>query len=98
MSEERKHAEKSERREELVQVAVVEQGRHTQVVSKYAPGSVRDFPEPTYRSVFPVEMCEHYHTSMEEAISCGAPRVLAFTAIMHSIGKSMRESLADAGE
>lgn len=90
MSEERKHAEKAARSEDLIHVAVVEHGKHTQVVGRYEG--------PKYRAIFPAEMCEHYHDTVDEAIVCGAPRVLAFTAIMHAIGKRMRETLADAGE
>lgn len=96
-TEEKKHAEKSQR-EELVHVAIVESGRHSQVVAMYPENTVEGASDPTYRAVFPVEMCEHYHASMGEAIACGAPRILAFTAIMHSIGKSMREQLAQRGE
>lgn len=87
MSEERKHAEKSER-ESTVHVAVVEEGRHSQVVSESRDGK--------FRAIFPVEMCEHQHDTMEDAIVCGAPRVLAFVAIMHSIGKSMLQTLEES--
>jgi hypothetical protein len=46
-----------------------------------------------YTVVLPVQVCQHEHYDLEEAVRCGGPRATALASVLMMIGADLRRKL-----